>query len=424
MSRNPKQHQCESRELFRSEVQAYRPSLSGAVVLPAPVSSTVVSGVCVSLVVLGGVFLCFANFPRTEEAQGWVVPQRGLGRLTAGMAGTVVSVDVEEGETLAAGASVARVRSSSNLARGGAYEAIGTSLDSRRDAGGAREQAALDQLAVEQGQLSQRRAALDQQVGHQEVQLRLQTERARIADEQVARAQEVARRGFLSTQVLEQRRSTALQEQMQVAQMRQLLVGLQREIDDVDQRLEAIPVDMRALRASAKEDAAHLRQERAELERTDTVVVPTYTGGKVVALPIRVGEIVSPETLVAVVAPAGSAMAAELFVPSRGAGMLEVGQKVRLRYQAFPYQQFGFGGGTIAAVSGTVLAPDEVRAPGVTLAQPSVRVLVKLDEDAVSAYRRRFNLRPGMLLSADVVIARRSLFQWLLDPVMAARRSA
>ena len=91
-------------------------------------------------------------------------------------------------------------------------------------------------------------------------------------------------------------------------------------------------------------------------------------------------------------------------------------------YQAYPFQKFGAGDGVVTSVSRTVLAPAEVAIPGLQVAEPVFRVRVRLARDSVEAYGDRLPLQAGMLLSADVVIDRRSLLEWLLDPLYAAGR--
>jgi membrane fusion protein len=53
------------------------------------------------------------------------------------------------------------------------------------------------------------------------------------------------------------------------------------------------------------------------------------------------------------------------------------------------------------------------------LQEPVFRVRVSLDRESISAYNETVSLQPGMLLSADIVFDRRSLLQWLFDPIYA-----
>ena len=91
-------------------------------------------------------------------------------------------------------------------------------------------------------------------------------------------------------------------------------------------------------------------------------------------------------------------------------------------YQAFPYQKFGTAKGRILTVSRTVLGPQEVAIPGLQVSEPVFRVKVALQSDRVTAYGQEILIQPGMLLSAGVVIDRRSLLEWLLDPIYAVGR--
>jgi membrane fusion protein len=139
-------------------------------------------------------------------------------------------------------------------------------------------------------------------------------------------------------------------------------------------------------------------------------------------MPVEVGQTLVPGATVAVISAGDSQLEAELFAPSRAAGFIRVGQPVRLMYQAFPFQKFGAGKGQVTAVSRTVLAPSEVAIPGLQFQEPVFRVKVRLERESVAAYGAEVPLQPGMLLNADIVVDRRSLLEWLLDPLYAAGR--
>ena len=85
-------------------------------------------------------------------------------------------------------------------------------------------------------------------------------------------------------------------------------------------------------------------------------------------------------------------------------------------------QRFGVGAAKIDSVSRTVLAPDEVAIPGMAMQEPVFRVRATLERSHVDAYGEPIPLQPGMLLSADVVIDRRTLLEWLFDPILAVRQ--
>jgi membrane fusion protein len=91
-------------------------------------------------------------------------------------------------------------------------------------------------------------------------------------------------------------------------------------------------------------------------------------------------------------------------------------------YEAFPYEKFGTARGTVTSISRTILGPSEVSIPGLNVSQPAFRVRASLASEDIHAYGQAVPLQPGMLVNADVVFDRRSLLQWLLDPLYAAGR--
>jgi membrane fusion protein len=91
---------------------------------------------------------------------------------------------------------------------------------------------------------------------------------------------------------------------------------------------------------------------------------------------------------------------AQLLVPSRPVGFIEPGDRVLLRYQAFPYQKFGHHGGKVIRVSRSAINPETT---GAQTTEPYYRVLVALDRQDITAYGRPEPLRPGMVLDADIL---------------------
>jgi len=53
--------------------------------------------------------------------------------------------------------------------------------------------------------------------------------------------------------------------------------------------------------------------------------------------------------------------------------------------------------------------------------EPVYRIDVKLQRQTVSAGNREFPLRPGMLASADILLEKRTVFEWVFEPVLALR---
>jgi membrane fusion protein len=95
-------------------------------------------------------------------------------------------------------------------------------------------------------------------------------------------------------------------------------------------------------------------------------------------------------------------------------GFARPGQRVTLRLDAFPYQKFGVQHATLASIAGSMELPER---PGPDGMQPYYRLIALLDKQTVPAYGEEVPLRPGMRLMADIVVDKRSLLEWLLEPL-------
>jgi membrane fusion protein len=120
------------------------------------------------------------------------------------------------------------------------------------------------------------------------------------------------------------------------------------------------------------------------------------------------------------IVPGDTQLEAALLVPARAIGFIARGQAVRLALDAFPFQRFGFHGGTVTSVSDTQVKPNEA-AGSMVPKEPFYRVTARLDRQTTTAYGEELPLRPDMSLKADIVIDRRSLLEWLFEPLLSAR---
>ena len=93
---------------------------------------------------------------------------------------------------------------------------------------------------------------------------------------------------------------------------------------------------------------------------------------------------------------------------------------VNIRFDAFPYQKFGMQRARVLEISRSVLAPREAGDPRGS--EPVYRVRAAIEKQSVEAFGQQVFLKPGMQFSADVVLERRSLLEWLLEPLLVRGR--
>ncbi len=91
-----------------------------------------------------------------------------------------------------------------------------------------------------------------------------------------------------------------------------------------------------------------MEEKRANTRAQNGFVLTAGSGGIVATMQAALGQPADPAKPLMTIVPPDSLLQAELYVPSRAIGFIQPGTKVRLLYDAFAYQRFGPGAGTIA----------------------------------------------------------------------------
>jgi membrane fusion protein len=224
----------------------------------------------------------------------------------------------------------------------------------------------------------------------------------------------------LAASEFKRRRETYLTQKQAFEALSQQLVVRQNELVQVRYSLEQLPAVMAEKIQALRSELSDVEQRIAETEGRRAYVVRAPVTGRVATLQAVVGRTADPRQLQLSILPDDSMLQAELFVPTRAVGFVRPDQQVRVLYDAFPYQRFGTYEGRVLKVTQTILTSTDIAAP-VSLQEPAYKVIVALDRQDITAYGQRVSLQADMLLKADIILERRSLLQWLLDPLLSVR---
>ncbi|MDQ7077049.1 MAG: HlyD family efflux transporter periplasmic adaptor subunit [Robiginitomaculum sp.] len=192
---------------------------------------------------------------------------------------------------------------------------------------------------------------------------------------------------------------------------------------EAEYALKALPDQKTRQLSELRGQIASLEQSRSELEASRSYLVRAPIDGVVASLHGNVGQMRAPTQPVMTLVPANATLVAHLLAPSSAIGFLERGQDVNLLYDAFSYQKFGVQKGHIVQISKASYLPGELNAP-FPYKTAVYQVTVALDKQTITTYGHDTPLITGATLKGDLVIERRSLFEWLFDPLIAASKRA
>jgi membrane fusion protein len=266
-------------------------------------------------------------------------------------------------------------------------------------------------------------ATLTSELAQLDSSITLQRERVELARKSEGREREIHARGLSSDQELQTSSEGRLEQESRLRDLIRSRIAAQGERLALQGQLEDMPITARTDVANLDRDIAQVEQDLAEVEARREIVLTAPEAGTITAVQVERGGRAVPNVPLMSLVPAGSPLEAHLFSPSRSIGFLHPGQRVLLRYEAYPYQKFGHYDGVIAAISRSAVNPGELPAQlaGLTRlvdsSEPVYRVRVRLARQEVTVYGRPVPLQPGLQLDADVLIERRRLIEWVLDPL-------
>ncbi|WP_334177727.1 HlyD family efflux transporter periplasmic adaptor subunit [Pseudoxanthomonas sp.] len=407
--------------LFRPEVlEAKRGSWLGGISLAQPVRLwvlTLSAVVVASAIVL---FVTFGTYTRRSTVTGQLVPSQGLATVLAPATGVVTRLDASEGGRVEVGAVLAVVTvPRATLASGDTQVALEQQLGQR--------QAGLmsGQLAQQRQLQAQRQGAREQLVVAQlelaqiESEVATRQDQIRIASETLERLRRLEDGQYVSVLQIKQQEAGVLEYTGQMQALQRQAIGTRRLIAQLQQAVRELPAQGQASDAGFQSELAQLEQERVQTQASGALVVKAPVEGMVATQVVKPGQAVQAGQPLMTLLPGNGRLEAELLVPSRAIGFIEPGDRVLLRYQAFPYQKFGHQEGRVAAISRSALSPGELGAliGNAQHGEPFYRVTVSLARQAITAYGKPESLRPGMVLDADVLGERRALIEWIFEPL-------
>lgn len=415
-----------SADLFRDEVLlARRGEWLGTIRLQAPRLGWAFFGIGLLTVSVTLALLLGGHYTRHEEVSGTLVPSSGLLTLMPVATGIVTRVQVHEGDQVHAGQPLVEISGDqSSAALGDTDATITAQLEIKRS----RLKADLtdqQQLAVLQQQdLRSQLAMLHGQITQAEQQVALQQQRADSAMTLYNQWAKVSDTGVVSKLQVLQQHDTALQNKTQLESLKGQVFQLRQQVAQLQGQLDQLPSTVAGKRNDTKRQLADVEQALALSAARRAVLLLAPTNGTVANIFVHPGQAVATQQPLLTVLPAHAQLLAELWLPSNAVGFIHVGQPVVMHYRAYPYQKFGQHVGHVSEVSRSAVSAAEVsHLAGQDIKDPRYRVEVSLDSQSVLAYGQSEPLRPGMTLDANILLDRRRLIEWVLEPLYGFTRN-
>jgi membrane fusion protein len=334
-------------------------------------------------------------------------------------AGRVTDLLIKEGDEVKAGDPMVRISLDRMVGSGASTsEAVAQEMSARRDML-EKEQSQWRELGTQQIEQVRRRVKdLDNELTQIDREMKLQEVRITSAKDQLTRYRGLAgEKQFVSEALVKQKQDEVTDQEIRLQTLRRQRAQVERDLAAAKLEEPAIALRSRTQVEQVSRQMSELREGLAQVEARRETVIRAPMAGVVTNIAVNRGQSISADSPLAMVLPKGSGMHVELLVPTRAIGFVKAGQEVVLRYDAFPYERFGQYRGVVSDISRNVWSPGERIGP-LSAREPVYRVDVKLDKQSVRALDQEFALRPGMLVNADLLLEKRTLLEWIFEPVL------
>jgi hemolysin D len=175
------------------------------------------------------------------------------------------------------------------------------------------------------------------------------------------------------------------------------------------EQLKQLESQASALKADIQQSQSQLKALSLQLAQR---IVRSPISGTIFELPFKKAKaFVQPGQLVAQISPQNAPLIVKGQIPSINSGFLKVGQPVKLKFDAYPFQDYGVVSGRLQRIS-----PDSKVIEIGGIKTEVFDLEVALDQAFIQTPTKQIMLTPGQAATAEVIVRQRRIIDFLLDP--------
>lgn len=140
------------------------------------------------------------------------------------------------------------------------------------------------------------------------------------------------------------------------------------------------------------------------------------------------GTVVSPGTVLMTLVPKDEQLQAEVWIENEDAGFMRANQPVKVKILSYQFQKYGMVDGAVTHIGADASEAKQTNAQdntGKDTPPPAkYRALINLKAQNLNVDGERYNLAPGMQVTAEVKLGTRTILEYMLSPVQKAFHEA
>ena len=191
------------------------------------------------------------------------------------------------------------------------------------------------------------------------------------------------------------------------AELRQKQAERHRMELETQQKTQQLAVEITQIKGKITETKNLLVTAQAKLK---SKFLKSPIDGTILSLDLQnIGKVVQAGQTLVEIAPLGKPLVLSAILPNQEAGFLEIGMSAQVKFDAYPYQDYGVIPSKVISISPDVESNERLG--------EVYRVEVALERDHITDNQKPIKLKAGQTASVDIIIRRRRILDVLLDPI-------
>ncbi|MEO1375387.1 MAG: HlyD family efflux transporter periplasmic adaptor subunit [Cyanobacteria bacterium J06635_10] len=176
-----------------------------------------------------------------------------------------------------------------------------------------------------------------------------------------------------------------------------------------EEQLKNLETEVTTVKAEIAQSKSQIQALEFQISQRD---LKATVSGRLFQLPIeKSGSVVQSGTMIAEIAPEDSPLIVRAQMATNQSGSLQKGLAVKVKFDAYPFQDYGVIEGKLLKISPTTL---EVDTPNGKVAAYDLEIA--LNQNCIPSGNKCIALRPGDTATAEVIVRQRRIIDFLLDP--------
>jgi HlyD family secretion protein len=176
-----------------------------------------------------------------------------------------------------------------------------------------------------------------------------------------------------------------------------------------NEQLKEVEGQITSLKTEIAQSKAQIQSLKFQLGQR---VVKSPISGAIFQLPIqRAGVVLQPSTLVAEIAPQDSPLVLRSQIATSESGSLREGLPVKIKFDAYPFQDYGVVAGKLVKMSRTSKVTETVQGQVATF-----DLEIELNKPCIQTKNECITLMPGQTATAEIIVRQRHVIDFILDP--------